>query len=70
VLNFSKNPLLGQLGNLHLKQQAPVKEPRKAHKRGVTGNQKGTKLTHLRPGIRSKGNNPFSMPLLDSAWRS
>jgi hypothetical protein len=55
VLNFSENLLLGQPGNLHLKQQIPVKEPRKGHKRGVTGNQKGARLTHLRPGNRSKG---------------
>ena len=55
VLNFSENPLLGQLGNLHLKQQVPVKQLPKAHKRGVTGNQKSTKLTHLHQGNRSKG---------------
>jgi hypothetical protein len=64
VLNSNENLLLGQPGNLHLKQQIPVKEPLKAHKRGLTGNQKGAKLTHLRPGIRNKGNNPFSMPVL------
>jgi hypothetical protein len=55
VLNFSENLLLGQPGNLHLKQQIPVKQLPKAHKRGVTGNQKGEKLAHLRQGNRSEG---------------
>jgi len=54
VLNFRENPLLGQPGNLHLKQQIPVKEPRKEHKQGLTGNQRGAKPIHLRPGIRNK----------------
>jgi len=54
VLNFRENPLLEQPGNLHLKQQIPVKEPRKGHKRGLTGNQRGAKLIHLRPEIRNK----------------
>ena len=54
VLNFRENPLLGQPGNLHLKQQIPVKEPRKGHKQGLTGNQRGAKPTHLRPRVRNK----------------
>ena len=54
VLNFRENPLLGQPGNLHLKQQIQVKKPRKGHKHGLTGNQRGAKPIHLRPGIRNK----------------
>ena len=54
VLNFRENPLLGQPGNLHLKQQIPVKKPRKGHKHGLTGNQRGAKPTHLRPRVRNK----------------
>jgi hypothetical protein len=54
VLNFRENPL-GQRGNLHLKQQVPVKEPQKGHLRVPTGNRKGAKLTHLRPRSRNRG---------------
>src|SRR5437899_9778475 len=48
VLSFRENPLLEQPGNLHLKQQIPVKEPRKGHQRGPTGKPRGAKPIHLR----------------------
>jgi hypothetical protein len=50
VLNFRENPL-GQPGNLHPKQQAPVKEPGKEHKHGLTESQKGprARLLHRNP---------------------
>jgi hypothetical protein len=54
VLNFRENLLLVKLGNLRPKQQVPVKELGKAQKRGLTGNKKGGKLTHLRPANRNK----------------
>jgi hypothetical protein len=53
VPNFRENPL-GKPGNLHLKQQVPVKEPQKGQKRGLTGNQKGAKLPHPQKGLRSR----------------
>jgi hypothetical protein len=53
VQNFRENPLLEEPGNLHLKQQIPVKEQRKELKRGPTGNQKGAKPAHPRPGIKT-----------------
>jgi hypothetical protein len=53
VPNFRENPL-GKPGNLHLKQQAPVKEPQKEQKRDLTGNQKGAKLPHPQKGLRSR----------------
>jgi hypothetical protein len=55
VLNFRENPLLEQKGNLLLKQQIPVKGPRKEHKHGLIGNQKSVKPIHLRQEIRNKG---------------
>jgi hypothetical protein len=54
VLNFREN-LLGQPGNLHLKQPVPVKEQEKGgHKRGLTESQKGPRARLLRRDQRSR----------------
>jgi len=53
ALNFRENPLR-QPGNRRRKQQIPVKNLGKGHKRGLTGNQKGAKVPRLQRDLRNR----------------